>query len=160
MTTYNVLPQTTRVWIYQRNRTFTKVELPEIQIKIQQFAKAWVSHSNQLQAAAQIRHDRFVILMVDESQAGASGCSIDSSVRFMQQLGQEYKVDFFNRMLFAYQKGEEVYSVDRMKFAALYKSGEINDATLVFDTLVNNKGDLDTKWLKPLSESWHRRMVS
>ena len=97
--------------------------------------------------------------MVDESQAGASGCSIDSSVRFIQQLGEQYRVNFFDRMLFAYQKEGQVYSVPSMKFAELYQKGEIDDTTLVFDTLVKTKGDLDTKWLKPLGESWHKRMV-
>lgn len=158
-TTYNILPATSRVWTYQSDRLFTAEELPKIETQIQQFARSWVSHSNQLQAFAEIRYDRFVVLMVDESRAGASGCSIDSSVRFMQQLGQEYGVDFFNRMLFAYQKGGEVFSVPRMEFVALYKAGKINDDTLVFDTLVKTKGDLDTKWLKPLGESWHKRMV-
>lgn len=158
-TTYNILPATSRVWTYQSDRPFTAEEQAKIETQIQQFAKSWVSHSNQLQAFAEIRHNRFVVLMVDESRAGASGCSIDSSVRFMQQLGETYGINFFDRMLFAYQKNGNVHSVPRMEFAKLYQTGEINDETLVFDTLVKNKGDLDTKWLKPLSKSWHKRMV-
>ena len=104
-------------------------------------------------------HNRFVILMVDESQAGASGCSIDSSVHFLKTLQSEYGVDLFDRMVFSFKQGEEVLSLDRETFAKWYAEGKINDDTPVFDTLVNNKKDLEENWIKPLGESWHRRMV-
>lgn len=104
-------------------------------------------------------HNRFILLMVDESQADASGCSIDSSVRFLKQLQAKYGVDLFDRMAFSYKDGEEVHTVSRDKFNELYASGAINDDTLVFDTLVNTKAGFDAGWLKPLSESWHARLV-
>jgi hypothetical protein len=40
--------------------------------------------------------------MVDERKAGVSGCSTDSSVRFIKSLGEKYKVDFFNRTNLAF----------------------------------------------------------
>jgi hypothetical protein len=52
-----------------------------------------------------------------------------------------------------------VLSLDRDTFAQWYAEGKIDDETLVFDTLVNNKKDLEEHWLKPLKDSWHRRMV-
>jgi len=62
-------------------------------------------------------------------------------------------------MTFTYKDGETVKAAPRMEFAALYKSGEINNETLVFDNLVKTKGDFDKHWVKPLGESWHKRMV-
>ena len=159
MTEYATLPDTTRVWIYHSNQPFKNEDLPLIKVKLQQFAIQWVSHNRQLRAYADVLHNRFIVLMVDESQAGASGCSIDSSVKFLKNLQAEYQVDLFDRMVFAYQDGEEVKSVPRAEFASLYDSGKINDATPVFDTLVKNKGEFDGKWIKPLGESWHKRMV-
>jgi hypothetical protein len=97
--------------------------------------------------------------MVDESQAGASGCSIDSSVQFVRQLQQELGVDFFDRMLFAWQDGEQVQTAHRENFAALYRQGLIDGDTLVYDHLVKTKADFESAWLKPLSQSWHARMV-
>ena len=97
--------------------------------------------------------------MVDESLAGASGCSIDKSVHFIKQIEQHYGVDLFDRMTFTYKDGETVKSAPRMEFAELYKMGKINDATLVFDNLVKTKGDFTSNWVKPLGESWHKRMV-
>ncbi|MEQ8705409.1 MAG: hypothetical protein RIC19_15885 [Phaeodactylibacter sp.] len=153
------LSDTTRLWVYQANKPFPAQAVPEIKTTLQSFVQQWVSHNRQLKAGADVLHNRFVILMVDESQADASGCSIDSSVHFLKQLQAQYGVDLFDRMYFSYQAGDEVHTVSREEFVERYANGEINDKTLVFDTLVESKAAFDKGWLKPLSESWHARLV-
>ncbi len=103
MTISNILADTSRVWIYQSNQAFSAAQAQEIQLKIKAFCKSWVSHSNQLKADGALVHNRFVVLSVDESQAGASGCSIDKSVHFIKGIEQTFGVNMFDRMLFAYQ---------------------------------------------------------
>lgn len=153
------LPDTTRVWIYQSNQPIPEAEVPELKEKIRAFADSWVSHNRALRSFGDLWHNRFVILMVDESQAGASGCSIDSSVHFLKALQAQYGVDLFDRMIFSFKRGDEVVSLNRTDFAQWYQEGKITDETLVFDTLVNTKKDLEHNWLKPLAQSWHKRMV-
>lgn len=153
------LPDTTRVWIYSANRTFAEDEVRRLRQQLRTFAEQWVSHNRQLRAFADVWHQRFIILMVDESQAGASGCSIDASVRFLKGLQAAYDVDLFDRMIFSYQDGDEVRTVSRDEFAHLYEQGMINDSTPVFDTLVSNVKDLRAAWVKPLSDSWHKRLL-
>jgi hypothetical protein len=68
-------------------------------------------------------------------------------------------VDLFDRMTFTWMEGGEVKSAPSAAFAALYQAGKINGNTLVFDNLIQTKGELEEKWLKPLNESWHRRFV-
>ncbi|MEL6863899.1 MAG: hypothetical protein AAFP19_05745 [Bacteroidota bacterium] len=159
MTKYELLPDTTRVWIYQSNRPFTDKELPTLRQHLAQFTTQWVSHSQQLRAFGEVYHQRFIVLMVDESQAGASGCSIDSSVHFIKAIEQHYSTNLFDRMNFAYQEDGEVRMASREEFARLYQEGKISDETLVFDNLVKNKGEFEQQWLRPLAESWHARMV-
>ncbi len=153
------LSDSTRVWIYQSNRPFKEEDEEQIKTYVKQFAQQWVSHNRQLKAFGDLLHRQFVILMVDESQAGASGCSIDSSVRFMKGLQAEFGVDLFDRMSFTYLDEGQVKTADRASFAAKYQDGEINDDTLVFDTLVDNKHKFKNSWIKPLGQSWHKRMV-
>ena len=159
MTLPDTLSNTTRLWVYQANKPFPADAVPEIRSNLQAFARQWVSHNRQLKADSDVLHDRFVILMVDESQADASGCSIDSSVHFLKKLQAEYGVDLFDRMYFSYQDGNDVHTVSREEFARRYAEGQINDHTMVFDTLVESKAAFDAGWLKPLSESWHARLV-
>lgn len=156
---YNTLPDSTRIWIYQSNRPISKDKIPQLKTQIQDFAKGWVSHNRQLNSFGDVYHDQFIVLMVDESQAGASGCSIDSSVHFIQNLERVHGLSLFDRMTFTYMDGEKVKAAPREEFAQLYADGKINDQTMVFDNLVKNKGEFERVWLKPLGESWHKRMV-
>ncbi len=159
VTTTETLSPTSRVWIYQADRPFSEEDLPAIRESIAAFARSWISHNRQLQAFGDVYHDRFVVLMVDESGADASGCSIDSSVHFLKRLGQQFGVDLFDRLRFSYFAQDEVHTVDRDTFAELYASGAIGDDTLVFDTLVNTREAFERSFLKPLKESWHARLV-
>ncbi len=158
MLLYDTLSATSRVWVYQSSRPFEEKDIPGLKAKIDAFARSWVSHNRQLRAVGDVLHHRFIVLIVDESQADASGCSIDKSVYFLKQLQGEYEVDLFDRMVFSYLEGEEVVTVPRDIFAQRYQGGQINDETLVFDTLVNTLGDFQHSWVKPLGQSWHRRM--
>ncbi len=159
MTLPSTFPPQSRVWIYQADRPFPEAAVPDIEAELRGFAQSWVSHNNQLRATAKVLHNRFVVLMVDETQSGASGCSIDKSVYFLKQLQAKYDVNLFDRMVFSYEKDGEVVTVPREEFVRRYKQGEINDSTMVFDTLLESKGAFEREWLKPLSESWHRRLV-
>lgn len=153
-------PDTTRIWIYQSNRPFSEKEKTVLQSQLHAFAQSWTAHSLPLSAAAALLYDRFLVLAVDENKERASGCSIDSSVSFIKSIEQQYNIQLFDRLLFAFKNGDEVQSVPRPIFAQLYKDGKINDTTLVFDNMVNTLGDLRQNWLKPLAQSWHKRMVS
>lgn len=159
MTETPTLPASTRVWIYQADQAFKEADLPQIKKYVSDFAQSWVSHNRQLTAHGDVLHNRFVVLMVDESAAGASGCSIDKSVHFMQGLGKAYSVDLFDRMTFTWMDNGEVKAAKSDEFAQLFADGKITGDTLVFDNLVKTKGELDEKWLKPLNESWHKRFI-
>ena len=153
------LAPTSRVWIYQSNRAFNDNEAAEIKQHISHFAQQWISHNQQLKAYGDLLHHQFLVLMVDESIAGASGCSIDKSVHFMKAIEEKYGVNLFDRLQFAYMADDRVLTASKTAFKTRYQNGEINDNTLVFDNLVDNKADFDRNWLKPLKESWHFRMV-
>lgn len=159
MTDLIALDDNARVWVYHASSPIPEEHIEDVKGYIHQFVGSWVSHNRALKAYGNIFHNRLLCLFVDETQAGASGCSIDSSVHFLKKLGEHYNLDFFNRMLFSYVKEDEVFTVDRTKLKALYQSGEITDETLFFDTLVKTKKQFIDQWLVPLGESWHKRMV-
>jgi hypothetical protein len=159
METLRNMPPDAKVWIYQSNRPFTDEELRDLEPQINTFADEWVSHNVKLRAFGAVYLKQFIVLMVDESQAGASGCSIDRSVYFLKLVERNFGVELFDRMTFAYRLGEEVRTAPREEFVRLYQMGVINDETLVFDNLVTSKEAFDKAWIKPLGESWHKRML-
>lgn len=144
-----------RVWVYQSDRKLTDAEVLQAQVLLDNFTTGWTAHNNQLLAKAEIRYNRFLILIVDESQAGASGCSIDKSVNFMKQLEQQFGINLFDRFNLAYRDGEEILSVPRHQFEDLLKAGKIDTETIVFNNLAQNITELQTKWEVPFKDSWH-----
>lgn len=147
--------ENSRVWVYQSDKKLTDNEVLEIKVLLDNFTTIWTAHNNQLKAKAEIRYNRFLILVVDESQAGASGCSIDKSVNFMKQLQDQFNINLFDRFNLAYREGEEILSAGRNDFEALLKHGKIGTETIVFNNLVQNLTELQTKWEVPFKDSWH-----
>lgn len=148
-----------KVWIYQANKEIAPEKLEEAIHRIEDFLDQWTSHSRALKTYGNIFHNRFLTLFVDESQANASGCAIDSSVRFVLELGKFLEVDFFDRLTYTYMIDEKVYKVHHHELAEAYASGKITDDTLMFDNLVKTKDAFLKQWLKPLRDSWHYRFV-
>ncbi len=156
---FTELSPKTRIWIYQASREIPPQMYPVIKDVLKRFAESWTSHNIHLHAYADLLLNRFLLLAVDESKAGASGCSIDTSVRFIQQLGEQLKVDFFDRLTFAWLEDGAVKTAHQQDFTRLFTEGKITEETLVFDNLVNNKADFEKGWIKPLGKSWHRKMI-
>ncbi len=106
------LPDTSRVWLYVSDRPFDATESNYIQDVLSDFTQnKWATHGTKLMASGSVLMNQLVVLAVDEEVMNASGCSIDSSVRLMKQLGTELKVDFFNRLFVLISKESEIKRV-------------------------------------------------
>ena len=57
----------------------------------------WSSHGTPLKASAFCFEQASIVVAADELVAKASGCSIDKITHLVQAIGQELKVDFFDR---------------------------------------------------------------
>jgi hypothetical protein len=144
-----------RVWVYQSDRKFTSTEENEILNKLASFTNQWKAHGNELLAKAEIRYGFFIILTVDESQAGVTGCSIDSSVRLIKEIEQEYHIDLFNRFNIAYKVNGEVVVNSKEDFETLVNIKQVTPETIVFNNMVQNLKELESKWEVPFQNSWH-----
>jgi len=147
-----------RVWIYQSDRELYDDEVKQLHEILNKFASEWTAHNHQLKAKAEIRYNRFLILIVDENQAGASGCSIDKSVNFIKKMEQEFGINLLDRFNLAYRVGEKVLSAPRQEFEELLRLGKINSNTIVYNNLVQNLEQLETKWEVPFKDSWHNQL--
>lgn len=154
---FDALPKDARVWIYQSNRQFTDVEVTQIASKIEEFMATWKRHGDDLRTSYVIKHNQFIVLGVDESFNNVSGCSIDSSVHFMQQLEKEFNVDLMNKMNTAFKVGENINIVSLANFQNFVKEGKISEDTTVFNNMVQSKSEFDLNWEVPASQSWHKR---
>lgn len=156
---FETLPDTSRVWIYQANRPFSEQEVLEISLKLQNFVNQWTAHGADLKASFDIKYNRFITLALDQKMNMATGCSIDASVQFIQQLENEYQVDLLDKMNVSYKQGEFIAYKTLTDFRKMAKEKAVSPKTIVFNNLVNNKAEYLSEWEVPASESWHNRFL-
>lgn len=160
----HLLPDTfspdSRVWIYQSSRLFTLSEALEIEELLNKFTAEWRSHGAEVDAYGNLFFGQFVVLMADETRAGVSGCSTDSSVRFIKSLGERFGVDFFNRtnLAFAIKDKVQVLPMNQLNYAVQH--GFVNSNTLYFNNLVLTKKELEERWIMPVKDSWLSKNLS
>lgn len=157
---FESLPDSSRVWIYQANRSFTEQELQEISTKLDNFIERWTAHGANLEASYEIKYKRFITIALDQQINAATGCSIDASVQFIQQLEKEYEVDLLDKMNVSYKQGEFVAYKSLTDFRKMAKEKAVSPNTIVFNNLVNNKAEYLADWEVPASESWHKRFLN
>lgn len=156
---FNTLPEEARVWIYQANRSFTELEIEEIQEKLNVFVNNWTAHGGDLQSGCLIKYKRFIVIALDQKMNAATGCSIDDSVRFIQQLEKEYNVDLMDKMNVSYKQGEYIAYKSLLDFRKMAKDKAVSKNTIVFNNLVTNIAEFNENWEVPASESWHSRFL-
>lgn len=160
MISFSQMPDHARVWIYQSDRDLKDQEIDEIRRKAAMFLMDWSSHGNLMLATIDVLHNRFIVVTADEEEARASGCGIDKSVRFMQQIEKDYGLNLFDRLLVAYRGSDSrVQTVKLQVFEQLVEKGELNGDTIVFNNLVSTKAEMLAKWEVPMKKSWHARML-
>ena len=156
---FTVLPEESRVWIYQANRSFTEQEIEEVSNKLNVFIENWTAHGGDLQAGYKIVYKRFIVIALNQDLNHATGCSIDASVHFIQQLEQEYKVDLMDKMNVSYKQGEFIAYKTLSDFRKMAKDKAVSKNTIVFNNLVNTVAEFKENWEVPASESWHSRFL-
>ncbi len=149
-----------RVWIYQAERSLSAAEVDAVSDPIHTFVKGWKAHGAPLSAHAQIFFGRFICLFVDERFYGASGCSIDSSVRLIQNLEKELSISLMQRMDIALiAEDDSIKTIHVNDVGTALSEGEISGETLIFDNTVKTKMDFEKTWLKPIGNSWLKRFM-
>jgi len=155
LNTFNGFAPTSRTWVYQSSRNLTETEATEVLQMAQGFAAQWKSHGTPLQAKADVLYGRFLIMMVDENAAEASGCSIDSSVAQIRSIEQKLNIDLFDRMNLAYLNSEDkLETVHANSISKAFEHGALTEETTVFNNMITSFSELKTNWQIPLSKSW------
>ena len=143
-----------RVWVYQSSRLFSLSEALEMEPLIQEFCERWQTHGAPVKAYGNLFFGQFVVLLADETTAGVSGCSTDSSVRFIESLEQRFRVDFFNRNNLAFVVRDQIQLLPLSQLPYAFQNGFIKPETLYFNNLVQNLQELETQWMIPVQQSW------
>lgn len=154
---FDTLPPYSRIWIYQSNRKLSDEEVTEITAETQNFIEDWSAHGQGLEASFIIKYSRFLIVAVNQDVQSATGCSIDASVKFVQNLEQKYNIDLLDKMNVTYKQGDHIAHKSLIDFKKMAKAKSVSANTIVFNNLVNTIEEWQDFWEVPANESWHNR---
>lgn len=146
-----------RLWIYQSSKELTPSEVQIIEQESNLFLEQWTTHGKHLKCSATVMENHFLVLSVDEDFTQVSGCSIDSSVRFVQMLGQKLGIDFFNRKNIAFQVDGEIMLIPMSEIPGKVDGGVISQNSLTYNNLVPDKKEFDRQWVTPAAETWLKK---
>lgn len=148
------MPANARVWVYAANRPLSTDEQQAIQTAGEAFIETWTAHQQQLKASFALQHGHFIIIGVDEGYNEVSGCGIDKSVHFVQQLEKTYNLSLFNRLQLELWQHDQVLLTNKQNLAVMLQQGLVNKQSPVFNKTINTKADFDQHFLIPLEQSW------
>lgn len=144
---FDSLQPTSKVWVYTSNKLLSDESSQYLQQKADLFVKDWAAHGVGLKAEALVYKNTFLILAVDESQANASGCSIDSSVKFIKAIGNELEIDFFDRLNLVVENNSG--TLQKVHISDLKNHLEFK----VYNPMITTLEQLRETWLIPVSSS-------
>lgn len=156
---FDQLPDEARIWIYPSNRKMSEEEVDQIKALMADFLQQWTAHGQNLNAGFELPHNRFIVIGLDQSNAAASGCSIDASVHFIQEIEKKFDLVLLDKMNVTYYNGPHIAHKSLADFKAMAKARSVSPRTVVFNNLVTTKEEYRDHWEVPASESWHARFL-
>jgi hypothetical protein len=156
---FDSLPETARVWVYQSDRRLTDQEVAILEKSTSEFLSDWEAHGAPLASGFKLLHHQFLIIGVDENANPVTGCSTDTKVRFIQLMKNKLGVDFFNRTRIALMVNDEVHLVELEDLKKGRSTVPVQQETVTFNNLVNTKKQLVSDWMKPARETWIARYL-
>ena len=157
---FESLPDTSRVWVFGCDRPLDHEETARLLAEVDRFLAHWNAHGQPLSAARDWSHDRFLTVAVDQSTAGASGCSIDGLYRALRALEGAFGMSMLGSGgLFHRDANGDVHHLSREDFVTAARGGDIGRDTIVFDLTVESLGEWRDRFEAPVHAGWQARLL-
>ena len=145
---FNTTADQSRIWIYAAEQKLTQDQENYILKAISNHLQNWEAHKLPLTAGVTILENHFIVVALDEGKNGASGCSIDTLQKTIQELEKELSISLMNRLNVFCRIDNKIQCIPSFKLESMAKAD-----TPFYDLTILAKSDLNT-YLKPISEGW------
>jgi len=154
---FRALPDDARTWVFAASEPVAGAQADRMLAVVDEWLTDWKAHGEPLTCARDWRDNRFLAIGVDQSTAGASGCSIDALFRVFKSLQSSGGPSLLGgSRVFYRDSGGDIVALSRTEFAKATVAPDTN----VFDTTVTTAVDYRQKFEKPLRDSWHRDLLA
>lgn len=156
---FDSLPADARVWVFAADAPLDDSRAAALLAEVDTFLAEWNAHGVPLACARAWRDDRFLAIGVDQSAAGASGCSIDGLFRVLKRLRESLGANLLPGPRVYWRDDERIRTGDRAEFARLARAGAVTAATPVFDPTVTTAAEWRDRFEGAAGERWHATLL-
>jgi hypothetical protein len=157
---FATLPSTARTWVFAADSNLSRSQSTQLLNAVDEFLAEWKAHGSPLTVGRDWKDDRFLTIAVDQSTAGASGCSIDGLFRTLKSIEGRIGASLVGSGRVFYRAGDgKIQSVSREDFAKLAKKGEVTESTPVFDPTLTSLGEWRERFESDVASSWHSSLI-
>ena len=153
---FDALEDSARLFLYPSNKKFYPELFEEINSSLNQFITEWC-FKHHIEAGYTIKHLRFILIAINPNSP-VSTLVIDELVSFIFKLQSHHQIELLDKLNVCFKQGEHVQYKEVKDFKKMIKNRSVNENTVVFDHLINTKGELESNWELPAKESWYSRM--
>jgi len=154
---FNLLPDQSKVWMYQSKEEFTDDQQQVIYQLAEVFLNQWESHKIPVQGSIDILDNQFIRVAAFTDEPSMCGRAQDAQVRLMKELEQELNIDLTNRMLLAFEIDgtTKVYHLNDLDSAI--KNNELSAGSTFYNNLIQSKTEYNQNWKEEASKTWLSR---
>jgi hypothetical protein len=158
---FSSLPDDARLWVFASAEPLDADAAARLLAEVDAFLETWAAHGDPLRAGREWRDDRFLAIGVDQSTAGASGCSIDGLFRRLAALEPALGTTMLGGASRVYWRDADgrVHAADRPGARDLARAGAWNADSPVFDLGVTTAGDWRRRFERAARDSWHAALL-
>lgn len=158
--TFDALPTHARAWVFGAAAPVTGAAAQSLLAAVDAHLANWRAHGAPLVCAREWRDDRFLVIGVDESATGATGCSIDGLFHILREIESLVGTTLVGGgTVYWRDAAGAVVSGARPVFRAAAAGGAVVSETHVFDTTVTTVGAYRAGFEKTAADSWHGKLL-
>jgi len=98
--------------------------------------------------------------MADESAVPVGGCSTDSSVQVIREIGRRFDIDLFDRQRLAFLINGNIQLIALSDLETAIAENRVSESTPYFNNTVLTKQEMEERWIIPAGESWLAKRFS
>jgi hypothetical protein len=157
---FETLPDSSRTWVFAADQDLSRSQSSQLLNAVDEFLAGWKAHGSPLTVGRNWRDNRFLTVAVDQSTAGASGCSIDGLFRILKSIEGRVGASLIGSGRIFYRDSKAaIQSVNREDFVKQAAKGEITGNTVVFDPTVTSLGEWRAQFQTDVGHSWHGALI-
>ncbi len=156
---FDTLTDRARIWMFQSTIRLELEQIRHVSRRLMDFLDEWYAHGKNLWASFTILYEHFIVIGLEESSHSATGCSIDKLLHLIQSLEKEVNISLLDRMKVAFRNGGIIQTLDINIFRKGLEKGVYDGSTVVFNNMLETKGQLQNEWEIAVKDSLHKELL-